>query len=68
MNIDLNQEDLIKEIEDNHKGDIEFLIKVVEDGCYTYEEMIESVLGIVKKIDSLYYNDLNEKLNKVIKK
>ena len=50
MKIELNKDDLIKEVKDNFYGDTNFLIELVSEGTVTFEDMAEVIKGVMAKI------------------
>lgn len=50
MKIELDREDLIKEVKDNFYGDTDLLINLVSEGTATFEDMAEVVKGIIHQI------------------
>ena len=50
MKIELDRDDLIKEVKDNFYGDTNLLIDLVSEGTVTFEDMAEVVKGIMNKM------------------
>jgi len=50
MKIELDRDDLVKEVKDNFYGDTNLLIDLVSEGTVTFEEMAEVVKGIMNKM------------------
>ena len=50
MKIELDREDLIKEVKDNFYGDTDLLIDLVSEGTVTFEDMAEVIKGVMTKM------------------
>jgi hypothetical protein len=50
MKIELDRNDLIKEVKDNFYGDTDLLINLVNEGTVTFEDMAEVVKGIIHQM------------------
>ncbi len=50
MKIELDRDDLIKEVKDNFYGDTNLLIDLVSEGAVTFEDMAEVMKGIINEM------------------
>lgn len=50
MKIELDRDDLIREVKDNFYGDTDLLINLVSEGTATFEDMADVVKGIMHQM------------------
>lgn len=50
MKIELDRDDLIKEVKDNFYGNTNFLIELVSEGTVTFEDMAKVIKGIMTQM------------------
>lgn len=62
MEINLNRDDIIKEIYENHRNDSDFLFDIVDDTTTSFEpvrELVEKLVKLLESNDQTYCLDIN---------
>ena len=57
MKIELDEKDILSEIDDNFRNDVDFLYRVVDEGTTNYESFVDVAIKMVKLLQSDNYLD-----------
>jgi hypothetical protein len=50
MKIELNREDILKEIDENYRNDVNFFVEIIDNSSTSWEPIREVVIELVKKL------------------
>jgi hypothetical protein len=50
MKIELNREDILKEIDENYRNDANFFVEIIDNSSTSWEPIREVVIELVKKL------------------